>query len=157
MRLDRFASVEAFLRAAGPFLRAREAQHCLILGISANLRARPPDPTEEPPYLATVRDGRRVVLVAFQTAPWQMILSEVDDPAALTLIVDDRRATALPAVVGPAEHVGRFARLWSDAAGVPHRLSLHERIWRITSVVPPRPTSGAMRAAGPADRDLLTS
>lgn len=155
VRLDRFDSVEALLRAAGPFLRAREANHCLILGISANLREHPPDAGHERPYLATVRDGRRVVLVAFQTPPWQMVLSEVDDPAALGVIVADRAGTALPAVLGPAEHVGRFAHLWSEAADVPARLSMHERIHRLTSVSPPRTIGGALRAAGSTDRDLL--
>ena len=155
VRLDRFDSVGAFLRAAGPFLRAREAQHCLILGISANLRSRPADSPEDPPYLATVREGRQVVLVAFQTPPWQMVISEVDDPRALETIVADRLGTELPAVVGPAEHMGAFARLWSGATGVRHRLGFRERIFRVTRVVPPRPAAGAMRVAGPGDRDLL--
>ena len=155
MRLDRFVSVEAFLRAAGPFLRTREANHCLILGISANLRTRPPDPGDEPPYLATVREGRRVVLVALQTPPWQMVLSEVDEPAALEVIVADRAGTTLPGVAGPSDHVGRFAHLWSEAAGVPARLSMHERIFRVTRVVPPPPTGGAMRVAASEDRDLV--
>ena len=157
MRLDRFDSVEAFLRAAGPFLRSREAAHCLILGIAANLRTHPPDPAAQPPYLATVRDGRRVVLVAFQTPPWQMVLSEVDDEAALDLVVADRRGTSLPAVIGPAEHVETFARLWSAAEAVPHRLAMRERIWRLSGVVPPRPSDGAMRAAGTADRAVLAA
>jgi GNAT superfamily N-acetyltransferase len=157
MRLDRFGSVGAFLRAAGPFLRAREAQHCLILGISANLRATPPDSTDEPPYLATVRDGRRVVLVAFETPPWQMILSEVDDPAALEIIVADRKGLPLPGVVGPAEHVGAFARLWSEATGVDHRVTMRERLFRLTRVVPPHPVTGALRVAGPGDRDVLAA
>lgn len=155
MRLDRFASVDAFLRVAGPFLRAREAEHCLILGISANLRPRPPDPADEPPYLATVRDGRRVVLVGFQTPPWQMVISEVDDPRALEIIVADRMGAPLSAVVGPAEHVGAFARLWSEATGVEHHLGLRERIFRVGRIVPPRPAMGALRVAGPGDRDLL--
>lgn len=155
MRLDRFDSVGAFLRAAGPFLRAREAQHCLILGISANLRTRPADSPEDPPYLATVREGRQVVLVAFQTPPWQMVISEVDDPRALETIVADRLGTELPAVVGPAEHMGAFARLWSEATGVSYRLGFRERIFRVTRVVPPRPAAGAMRVAGPGDRGLL--
>lgn len=155
VRLDRFESVDAFLRAAGPFLRAREAQHCLILGISANLRTRPADAPDEPPYLATVREGRQVVLVAFQTPPWQMLLSEIDDPEALGVIVADRMGTPLPAIVGPAEHVGTFARLWSKATGVDHRLGFRERIFRLRRVVPPRPATGALRVAGPGDRELL--
>jgi hypothetical protein len=157
VRLDRFDSVDAFLRAAGPFLRAREAHHCIILGISANIRVLPPDPADDPPYLATVRDGRRVVLVAFQTPPWPLVISEVDDQAAMEIIVADRVGKTLPAVEGPAEHVGRLARQWSDAARVGHRLAMRERIMRLTKVDPPRPVGGAMRVAGARDRDVMAT
>jgi predicted GNAT family acetyltransferase len=156
MQLDRFDSIDAFLRVAGPFLRTREAHHCLILGIAANLEVHPPDPQYGPPYFVTVRKNERVVLVAFQTPPWQMILSEVDDVAALQLVATDRQDLGLSAVAGPAEHVGRFARLWSEAAEVAHRLTMRERIFRLTEVVPPRPVAGAIRVAGPDDRELLT-
>ena len=63
--------------------------------------------------------------------------------------------TPLPAVVGPAEHVGTFARLWSEATGVRYRLGFRERIFRLRRVVPPRPATGALRVAGPGDRDVL--
>lgn len=155
MRLDRFDSVDAFLRAAGPFLRTREANHCIILGISANIRARPPDPAEDPPYLATVRDGRRVVLAAFQTPPWPLVISEVDDPAAMEVIVADRRGTTLPAVEGPAEHVWHFARRWSETSGVGHHLAMRERIFRLGRVIAPAGVAGTPRIAGPGDRDIL--
>jgi predicted GNAT family acetyltransferase len=157
VRLDRFDSADAFLRAAGPFLRAREANHCLILGIAANLRLRPADSLEPPPYLATVRDGRRVVLVAFQTPPWQLVLSEVDEPDAMALIVADRLGMPLDEVAGPAEHVGTFARLWSEAAGVTQHRSMRERIMRLSRVLPPPPAPGALRVAGRGDAEVLGS
>ena len=155
VRLDRFDSADAFLRAAGPFLRTREAHHCLILGIAAALRLRPADSPEPAPYLATVRDGRRVVLVAFQTPPWQLVLSEVDEPDAMALIVADRLDSPFHEVAGPAEHVGAFARLWSDATGMPQHRSMRERIFRLTRVVPPRPAPGTLRVAGPDDAEVM--
>ena len=157
VRLDRFDSADAFLRAAGAFLRTREAHHCLILGIAAALRLRPADSPEPPPYLATVRDGRRVVLVAFQTPPWQMVLSEVDEPDAMALIVADRLDSPFDGVGGPAEHVGAFARLWSEATGIPHQRTMRERIFRVTRVVPPRPAPGELRVAGPDDAEVMAA
>ena len=157
MRLDRFDTADAFLRAAGPFLRTREAHHCLILGIAAALRLRPADSPEPPPYLATVRDGRRVVLVAFQTPPWQMVLSEVDEPDAMALIVEDRLDSPFDGVGGPAEHVGAFAQRWSEATGMPHRRTMRERIFRLTRVVPPRPAPGSLRVAGRDDAEVMAA
>jgi predicted GNAT family acetyltransferase len=157
VRVDRFESVDAFLRAAGPFLRAREAHHCLILGIAAGLGMRPADSQEPAPYLATVRDGRRMVLVAFQTPPWQLVLSEVDEPDAMALIVADRLDSPFDGVAGPAEHVGTFARLWSEATGMPQHRSMRERIFRLTRVVPPRPARGSLRVAGPDDAEVMAA
>lgn len=157
VRLDRFDSADAFLRAAGPFLRTREAHNCLILGIAAALRLRPADSPEPAPYLATVRAGRRVVLVAFQTPPWQMVLSEVEAPDAMDLIVEDRLDSPFDGVGGPAEHVGTFARLWSAATGMPHRRTMRERIFRLTQVVPPRPAPGSLRVAGPHDAEIMAA
>ena len=155
LSLVRHASIDAFLDDAGPFLVAREAEHCLILGVAAAVRASPPAPDDTRPYLAVVRDRDRVVAVAFQTPPWQLALSEVDDPAALDLIVADRRDLPFEQVVGPAEHVGAFAERWAAATGVAHRLTMRERIHRLTSVIPPRHAGGRMRLAVSPDRDLL--
>jgi len=155
MRLLRHDSIDTFLEDAGSFLVAREAEHCLILGVAAAVRAGPLTSGDAPPYLAVVRDPNRVVAVAFQTPPWQVALSEVDDPAALDLIVADRRDLPFEQVVGPAEHVGAFAERWGAAAGVVPRLTMRERIHRLTTIVPPRPVSGRLRQATSADRDLL--
>jgi uncharacterized protein len=157
VRLDHFDSADAFLRAAGRFLRAREAHHCLILGIAAGLRLRPADSPEEAPYLATVRDGRRVVLVAFQTPPWQLVLSEVDEPDAMALVVADRLDAPFDGVAGPTEHVGTFARLWSEATGMPRHCWMRERIMRVTRVVPPQPAPGSLRVAGPGDQAVMAT
>jgi predicted GNAT family acetyltransferase len=155
VRLHRHDSIDAFLDDAGSFLVAREAEHCLILGVAEAVRAQPPPPGEAPPYLAVVRDHDRIVAVAFQTPPWQLALSEVDDPAALDLIVADRRKMPLDQVVGPAEQVRAFAERWATAAGVTHRLTMRERIHRLTAVTRPRPSGGGMRLATTADRDRL--
>ena len=88
MELRRFADVDDFLSAGGDFLVAREAEHNLILGICSNLRETP-EAYPAPPYFATVTDHDRVVAVAIQTPPFQLVLSEIDDPAALPFLADD--------------------------------------------------------------------
>jgi uncharacterized protein len=159
VQLERYAGVDDFLAVVGDFLSARQAAHNLLIGISYMLRSEPRT-AGEPPYLAAVLDGDRVVLAAIQVPPRDLVLSEVDDPHALERLVNDRLGDPLPGVSGPVEHVGRFARLWSAATGEPHRLRMAERIFQLTRVVTPGSSTavvpGGMRPAGPQDRDLLT-
>jgi hypothetical protein len=124
MDLHRSTSVDDFLAHAGSFLAEREAAHNLFFGITANLAA---DPTisDGPPYLATVSRDRTVVAAALRTPPWNLLLSEVDDLAALDAIVGDLAgdpsAPPLTGVSGPAGVAEVFADRWSARTGVPNR------------------------------------
>ena len=85
LSVERFATAPAFLDAAGPFLAEREAEHNLIFGICANLRADPKFPSA-PPYLAAVSKAGRVIAAGVMTPPWNIVLSCFDDPDALTAL-----------------------------------------------------------------------
>ena len=98
MELHRYADVETFLAAAGNFLVAREAEHNLLLGVCQSVRDTP-DAYTAPPYLATVGDGDRILTVALQTPPFQLVLSEVDAPEALAVLADDLVSRDLPGAV----------------------------------------------------------
>jgi predicted GNAT family acetyltransferase len=155
MRLHRSESVDDFLQYAGDFLVAREAEHNLLLGICSILQATPafyPGPN----YLATVVEGDGVVLAAMRTPPNNLVLSEVNDPAAIELVVEDRAHEDLPGVVGPLEPARAFADAWTRLTGRPHRLMMAERIFRLTHVRPPRSVPGSLRPIEEADRALVT-
>jgi len=162
LRLERFLDVGRFVGAIGEFLEAREAEHNLLLGITATLGAGLAVGSG-PPYLAAVYEGTRVVLVALRTPPWNLVLSEVDRAAAVDLVARDvaddlaRRGpgASLRGVLGPVEPAATFARLWSARTGTAARLQYEERIFQLTRVIPPPPVPGGLRAAGPADRALL--
>lgn len=154
MELQRYADVEDFLAAAGDFLVAREAEHNLLLGVCQTLRDTP-DAYSAPPYFAMVSDGDRILAVALQTPPFQLVLSEVDDPEALVLLADDLTGRDLPGSVGPIEHVRAFMHERTARGAPPAHLTTSERIFQLTSVTPPPPTSGHARIAEPADRALV--
>jgi hypothetical protein len=155
MRLDRYTRVADFLAATGDFLAAREAEHNLMLGISSSLRASA-GPHDGPPYMAAVFDSEQVVMATLlRTPPFNLILSEVDDLAALELVADDLAGTVLPGVVGPPEATRRFADRWVSTEGGAWSVVADERIYRLTAVQPPRPAPGSLRLAVPADRALL--
>ena len=96
---------------------------------------------------------------ALRTPPWNLLLSEVDDLAALDAIIEDLAGdpSALPltGVSGPAGVAEEFADRWSERTGVPIRRGIAERIFSLTVVRAPRPAPGRMRVAGASDRSLL--
>ena len=153
MRLNRYTRVADFLAAAGEFLTDREAEHNLILGISSAIAggAR----SEPPPYLAAIHNGGKVVMAALRTPPFNLVLSEVDDEAALALLAQDLAGSELPGVVGPPAASRDFADRWVAAKGGAWTVLMDERVYRLTEVRPPRPAPGSWRLAVAGDRDLL--
>jgi uncharacterized protein len=169
LRLQRVADVDAFERLAGEFLRAREAEHNLILGICSNLRAmrtaaphtRTVDPTGSStvlPYFAVVTSGDQVVGAAMRTPPYNALLSEMRDDRAVDLVVDDllRDAPDLAGVLGEKHLARRFAERWTEHTGRPHKVKTAERIFQLTTVISPRPVAGRLRTASAKDTPLLT-
>lgn len=149
-------TVSEFMALAGAFLAAREAEHNLIFGILSNYEV---DPSQysEPPYLAAVFHGDRVVGAAMRTPPWRLVVSEMDHPGAVHRLADDLVGTDLPGVVGPAGPAGQFAAAWAERTGTPTRLGRHERNFRLRRVLPPRPAPGALVRSRPEDRAILAA
>jgi hypothetical protein len=150
------ADVDAFLAVAGDFLGAREAEHNLIFGIASSL-AEAPEQYTGAPYLATVADGDAVIAAAIQTPPFRLVLSEIDDAAAISALAADTLDRALPGVLGPVGIVERFVAARTAAGGPAGVLAMSERVFRLTTVQPPQPVAGTARLASPADRDLVHS
>lgn len=163
MRLERHPDAAAFLRRAGDYLGAREAEHNLLLGLSGTLVGNPNAYGSEPPYLVTLEaDGGHVTGAALRTLPFNLLLSalapDADVPAVMALLAADVNRTygaSLPGVSGPAEPVRAFAAEWQRLTGQPATLADRERIYQLDAVVPVEGVPGTMRRANEADRPLL--
>lgn len=155
MHVTRHADAQGFLAQAGEFLGAREAEHNLILGLCSRLE-RDPLMYGEPPYFAVAEDEGRVVGVTMRTPPHNLIVSELEEDAAVGAFVEDVRDVfdTLPGVVGPKARTAQFANVWRAATGATPRLEIAQRIFSADHVDDPRPTPGAMRDYEPADREL---
>jgi predicted GNAT family acetyltransferase len=155
MELRRHADATGFLAHAGDFLAAREAEHNLVLGLSSRLE-NTPLLYGEPAYLAVLEDDGEVVAAALRTPPHNLVLSEIDRPAAVELIAADVRSAydALPGVVGPKEQVKEFVAVWEAATGAKGRLDREQRAFRAERVDPPQSVSGRMRPYDDRDFDL---
>lgn len=152
--LQRYDDADAFLAAAGDFLVAREAEHNLILGICSSLRD-DPGTYGSAPYFAVVTTAGRVIGAAIQTPPFRLILSEIDDDQAIEALAADLVERDLPGVFGPVDVVRAFVEARTRRGGSPGRLDLSERIYRLTTVRPPRPTVGGWRVANQEDRPTV--
>ena len=138
MRLERHENATSFLERTIGFLLEREAQHNLILGLAARLRTEPRLYGEDP-YFAVALDGDRVVGAAMRTPPHNLILSLIDDDAALDPIAEDVQAVfaGLPGVVGPKEPVARFARIWEERTGASASIGIQQRVYRASEAILP--------------------
>jgi predicted GNAT family acetyltransferase len=158
MEITRHDSAQAFIAHAGDFLGAREAEHNLILGISSRL-LREPLIYGEPAYFAVAEASGTVVGASMRTPPHNLILSEIDDEAAIEPLLESARSAfdSLPGVIGPKEPVATFARAWQEETGAEARLELAQRAFRADHVDTPADVPGAMRDYEAGDRDVAVS
>lgn len=161
VRVHRPEGVDEFLAQAGAILGEREAEHNLLFGICASIRATPELYADDPPGFWVATDGGRVVAAALRTPPRELVLSEVDEADELEArdaLVDALRDEPPPGVLGPAEWAADFVERWTAATGQRATLTVHERIFRLDRVLPvPYPVSGGWRAPRPDDRELIAS
>lgn len=155
--LERIDEPAAFLDAAGGFLVEREAEHNLMLGLAGRLVVAPDD-YGEPAYAAVVRNHEGgVVAAALRTPPFNLILSELDEPDAVELVAADAHARygELPGVLGPSDGAARFAAIWHGLTGRTTKLAVEQRIYRAQDAEAPDGVAGSSRPYREDDRSLL--
>jgi len=154
--LERFLAVEDFYKRVERYLIEREAYHNLIIGICTGLMQHPERVTQRP-YLVSVEEGNKVVATAVRTPPHNLVLSQVDAPAALPLIAEDvcKQYPELPGVLGPKPVSRSFADIWRKLSGQPYRKGMPQRIYQLEAVKPVSGVPGNLRRATSADRELL--
>lgn len=154
------ADVDAFLARAGTFLAAHEAENNLLFGLCSSLRANP-TVFAEPARFAVVTveadDPGHVRAAALQAPPHNLVLSHVDDLATMDALAAALAGWVLPGVLGPAAASFRFAELWTGRAGRSFEKRMAERIFRLSTVRPPRPAPGWMRVGASPDRVLIAT
>jgi uncharacterized protein len=155
MELRRYTDPALFQEDSGAFLAAHEAEHNLILGIVATLRAEPGH-FAQPPYLALVCDGSEVVAAAVRTPPFNVVVS-LGPADAMRLFAGDLRVAfhSLPGVHGPQENAGAFTEAWRAISGAGAHVGIAQRIYRLDTVIPPDGVPGRLRRAEWDDREML--
>lgn len=152
MEVATLSGADDVLERAGAYLEIEEARHNLPLGILSTARAHPDVYPELRAWVAL--EGGHIVGAALRTPPHNLILARPTDEravAALAHRIDDE----LPGVVGATPEVDRFAAAWTVRHGRAAKVNFEQRIYALTSVVPPAPVPGSMRLVTAADRDLV--
>ena len=153
---------DAFLDAAGAFLRAAPAANSVTLTTVEALRARGAGAggAERPPLLAWWRvPGEAVTGTAMHTPPYPLHLSAMAPEATSALAgLLAARGHALPGANGEAAATGAFAAAWSARTGATARVFRRMRLHRLDALVPPDPLPpGSAVVAGPRHRGLLVA
>ena len=158
MELKRFERLGEFGQHVLPFLTAREAENCLMLGICSAL---PPSGEVGDVYLAALEHEGAVVGAALMTPPHNLIVTRVVPEGltadALAVLARELRSShgRLPGVIGPAAVSHAFAEAWREVSGQPFCAGLKQRIYQVETVRPVHGVPGQLRRAGEGDRDLL--
>jgi uncharacterized protein len=156
VQLRQFDDAAAFYEQVESYLLAREAEHCVILGICSTLMKT--NMYREPPYLAYVEDAGMIVGVAIRTPPYNVLLANMLDDRVTALIAEDVRKVYddnLIGVIGPRAESKAFAEVWSGMTGQWHHLNIAERLYRLDTVNPVIDVNGEMRLPGREHRELL--
>jgi len=155
MRATAFSDPVAFLERAGPLLLADEARHNLILALAWFLHEQPG--VYEEFGLWVVEEEGRPLTAALITPPHNLVLADVADDRALSVLAAAVRESGLPmpGVVGNRPAVDRFNEAWCGPATVVPRLRMGLGVFAIEQVETVAPVPGEARRAGPAERALV--
>jgi hypothetical protein len=149
-----------FLDAVGSTLLAREAENSLLLGNALRL-ADGQSYGAEAPFLACVEDDNgRFPVIALRTPPRHLTLcadaSRVDALAAVADCLVDAGAT-LPGVRARVGVADAFASLWREKTGAIPRISMEQRLYRLTEVARPPNVRGDARWGAREETSFLTA
>lgn len=150
----RHADAIAFLRRAGGWLAASEAEHNLVLSIAGGLTRNAPP---APPYLATIEADGRVYGCAIRTPPYKLVIGRVPAEATDAAVADVADVfPELDRIHGPVDDARRFAERWCSRTGATPRARTSLGLYELDAVIRPEPHApGRLRAATAADTDLV--
>jgi predicted GNAT family acetyltransferase len=158
MKLHHFQAADLFYERVKDYLGQHTVQHCMLLRACYALLHNP-QPRDRPPYLAIVEANSAILAVAIWISPRYLILSKVQDVAALDLIAQDLsdRQEPLRGVSSLPDIATAFAQRWQALTQQTYQLSLKMWANQLIQVQPIHLAKGFLRLAEEGDRPLLTN
>jgi GNAT superfamily N-acetyltransferase len=145
---------EEVLDIAGDFLASQPVINNLMLTLLHDRVTVP-----EPGHYWVAADGDEVVGVVFQSPPgYPALVTPMPQGSVAPVVAAVTQAGGkLPGLHGDPATAARFAGSWTEWHGAAARPVEGQRIYEVERLVTPAGVSGAIRPAGPADRDLLVA
>lgn len=145
--------VEIFAATVRPWLLGDPVQNTALLSVLELVRQHG---AESLISGWVVDDADRIRAAALRTPPFPALVA--GEQPALPALVDGwcRLDPDLPAINAMDPVAPRFAELWTERTARRAVLGLAERLFRLESLIPPRPVSGAARFANFTDAELVT-
>lgn len=137
---------EAFLSLAGPWLRAREDHHNLLLGLVDSRGDAPTWPEGE--CFAVVEADDEVIGCVVRTPPYKALLTDLPPeagPAVAGLLAEGY--DEIPAIFGPRASAQAVADAWTALRGGTSRPGMPQGLYRLDTVEHPVGVAGRMRHA----------
>jgi predicted GNAT family acetyltransferase len=153
MHVTSYDNANGFLASARTFLQADEVINGLPLGIAQQVATTDRYPSA---YFATAEQDGAIIAAAVMTPPHNLIL--VGDPAAIPALTSmmDTQSWPVPGITAARPLVDRFADYWSAHHGITQTVSMEQRVFELTKVIPPkRLAPGEMRPASETDIPTL--
>lgn len=156
MNVRQFEDASQFYDRVKDYLLRHEALHNVQLAI-CNTLIHNRDRFHEKPYLATVEVGEDIVAVAIITPPRNLLLSKIQDFAAVEAIAQNLHSTQdlLPGVNAPNAEAKAFAEAWQILTGQSYQLKMALRAFQLQQVQVIPKAGGYFRHAISGDREIL--
>ncbi|GIP35407.1 GNAT family N-acetyltransferase [Paenibacillus sp. J2TS4] len=158
MKWHIYTDPEHFMEQIGPFLKQREAENNLALGILTSLAAGKRR-TESEPLMAAIQEGDEPALVLLMTPPNNLILvgetSRLHEdccPFAVKSLLEMN--VDVPGVIGDPAILSEFIKAWEHNTGCTAEVVMSQRIYRLDRVTEFSISPGRMRRIAAADTDL---
>jgi predicted GNAT family acetyltransferase len=158
VKVEHYSSAEGFLASTRAELESNEAANSLMLGLCERLLAHP-EQFKAAPCLATVSDGRGLVLAALMTPPHKLVVygHRGDQREGARALVRSllRESWQVPGTLGSGGGAAVVAEAWAESTG--SRFSPEEqlRVYELRKVLVPVPEQGRLRLATEEDLDLV--
>lgn len=156
MKVYRYQDASQFYDRVKDYLLRDEAVHNLLLRLCHSL-IHNPESFEEKPLLATVEAEGDIVAVAMKTPSRNLLLSKIQDFAAVEMMSENLLSTqeSLPGVTAPINEAKAFAETWQALTSQSYEIKMALRAFQLKQVEKISQATGELRQATERDRQLL--